>query len=157
MKVKLVFTVIASLIYMGGAFAQIPVELFTGAKKTSFDLMFFKYFKNAETSTSRFLFFNRNRVTIDYAQTSTTNLPTFGFTEAISYNHPKLKGFAPVIVAQINNKGIYPKAGLQYFYRKKNITFFGWVVAEIKNKPNLDLFALVRYEPKIADKLNLFT
>jgi hypothetical protein len=119
--------------------------------------MFFKYFKNKEASNSKFLFFNRNRTNIDYQQTATTNLPAFGFTEAISYNHPKLKGFAPVIVAQVNNKGIYPKAGIQYFHRKNNFTFFSWIVCETLKNPNIDLFVLTRYEPKLTEKLNLFT
>jgi hypothetical protein len=157
MKSKIFFTVIASLIFMSGAFAQIPVEVFAGHKKTSFDLMFFKFFKNKEATNSKFLFFNRNRVSIDYKQTTTSNLPTFGFTEALSYNHPKLKGFAPVVVAQVNNKGIFPKAGLQYFYRKNDFTFFSWVVCETLKDPNLDLFVLTRYEPKLTEKLNLFT
>ena len=93
--------------------------------------MLFKYFKNKEATNSKFLFFNRNRVSIDYKQTTTTYLPVFGFTEAISYNHQKLIGFAPVIVTQVNNKGIFPKAGMQYFYRKKYFTIFSWIVCEI--------------------------
>lgn len=157
MKSKIIFTVIASLIFMSGAIAQIPVEVFAGHNKTSFDLMFFKYFKNKEAANSKFLFFNRNRVSFDYKQTTTKYLPAFGFTEAVSYNHTKLKGFAPVIVVQVNNKGIYPKAGIQYYYRKNNITFFSWVVCETLKDPNLDLFVLTRYEPKLTEKLNLFT
>ncbi len=157
MKSKIVFTVIASFILMSGSFAQIPVEVFVGNKKTSFDLLFFKFFKNKETANSRFLFFNRNRVSIDYKQTSTTYLPTFGFTEAVSYNHPNLKGFAPVIVAQVNNKGVYPKAGIQYFHHMNNFTFFSWIVCETLKNPKLDLFILTRFEPKLTAKLNLFT
>lgn len=157
MKSKIIFTVIASLILMRGAIAQIPVEVFTGHKKTSFDLMFFKFFKNKEAVNSKFLFFNRNRVSIDYKQTTTTYLPIFGFTEAVSYNHPKLKRLAPVIVAQVNNKGFYPKTGIQYYYRRSNFTFFSWAVCEVLKDPNLDLFVLTRYEHKLNEKLNLFT
>ena len=157
MKSKIILTAFASLFFMSGAFAQIPVEIFAGHKKTSFDLMFFKYFKNKEATNSKFLFFNRNRVSIDYKQTTTTYLPTFGFTEAVSYNQPKLKGFAPVVVAQVNNKGIFPKAGIQFFKRENDFTFFSWVVCETLKNPNLDLFILTRYEPKLTEKLNLFT
>lgn len=156
MNSKIFFTVIASLIFMSGVMAQIPVEVFAGDKKTSFDLMFFKFVKNKEVN-SKFLFFNRNRVNLDYRQTSTTYLPVFGFTEAVSYNHPKLKGFAPVMVAQINNYGIYPKVGIQYFHRKNVFTFFSWVVCETLKDPNIDLFVLTRYEPKLTEQLNLFT
>ncbi len=137
--------------------AQVPVEVFSGNKKITVDVLFFKHFKNKESDNSKFLFFNRNRASIDYKQTTSSYLPAFGFTEAISYNHQKLKGFAPVIVAQINNKGIYPKAGVQYFYYKNNFTFFSWVVSEVLEKPNIDLFVLTRYEPTLTAKLNLFT
>jgi hypothetical protein len=156
MKFKIILIIITSFIYLNGVMAQIPVEVFAGDKKTSFDLMFFKFVKNKEVN-SKFLFFNRNRVNLDYRQTSKTYLPVFGFTEAVSYNHSKLKGFAPVIVAQINNYGVYPKAGVQYFHRKSDFTFFSWVVCETLKDPNLDLFVLTRYEPKLTEKLNLFT
>lgn len=157
MNCKISLVAIASFIFMNGAIAQLPVEVFSGHKKTSFDLMFFRYFKNKEAVNSKFLFFNRNRVNIDYKQTTTTNLPVFGFTEAVSYNHSRLKGFAPVFVVQVNNKGIYPKVGVQYFYRKNVFTIFSWVVCETLKDPNIDLFILTRFEPKINDKLNLFT
>ena len=137
--------------------AQVPVEVLGGDKKSTLDIMFFKYFKNKENANSKFLFFNRNRVSIDYQMTSTTNLPVYGFTEAISYNNTKLKGFAPVIVGQFSNKGVYPKAGIQYVHIKSNFLFFTWVVCEIKEKPNVDFFLLTRYEPKLTEKLNLYT
>lgn len=157
MNPKIFLLIIASFFYMNGAFAQIPVEIFAGNKKATFDLMFFKYFKNKEAANSKFLFFNRNRASIDYKQTTTTNLPAFNFTEAVSYNLSQLKGFAPVLVAQVNNKGIFPKAGIQFYYRKKNFTFFSWVVCETLKNPNVDLFMLTRFEPKLTAKLNLFT
>lgn len=89
--------------------------------------------------------------------TSKTYLPQFGFTEAISYNHPKLKGFAPVAVVQLLGWGVYPKAGIQFFHRKNDFTFFSWVVCETLKDPNIDVFVLSRYEPKLTEKLNLFT
>lgn len=153
---NIIIIALTSIIIFSGASAQIPVEIFAGEKKTSFDLMFFKFFKNKEEANSKLLFYNRNRVNFDYKQTSSTYLPVFGFTEALSYNHPKLKGCAPVIVAQINNKGIYPKTGIQYFYHKNNFTFFSWLICETLKEPNLDFFILTRYEPKLTAKLNLF-
>ena len=157
MKSKIILLVVASFLLWKDALAQIPVEVFGGHKKTTFDLMFFKFFKNKKAENSKFLFFNRNRVSFDYRQTSTTYLPVFGFTEAVSYNHPKLKGFAPVLVAQVSNAGIFPKAGIQYFRRKNNLTLFSWIVSEMKERPGIDLFVLTRYEPKLTEKLNLFT
>jgi hypothetical protein len=147
----------AMLLSRGIAFAQIPVEVFAGHKKATVDIMFFKFIKNKEGYNSRFLFFNRNRASIDYAMTKTTNLPQFGFTEAFSYNHEKLKGFAPVVVASILNRGVYPKAGIQFAKIKKDYTIFSWVVAETLNEPNVDFFFLGRYSPKLTNKLNLFS
>lgn len=154
---KIFSLVIATLLFRGVAIAQIPVEVFAGHKKTTADIMFFKFFKNKEAQNSDWLFFNRNRASIDYAMTSSTNLPQFGFTEAISYNNKKWKGFAPVAVVQILNKGFYPKAGFQFAKIKKDYTIFTWVVCETLGNPNIDFFFLGRYTPKITDKLNLFT
>lgn len=147
----------AMLLYKGIAFAQIPVEIFAGHKKATVDIMFFKFFKNKEGPNSKFLFFNRNRASMDYAMTETTNLPQFGFTEAFSYNHEKLKGFAPVAVASVLNKGVYLKAGIQFAKIKKDYTIFSWVVVETLKEPNIDFFLLARYTPKLSDKLNLFS
>ncbi len=139
------------------AIAQIPVEILLGYEKTSFDLMFFKYLKKHDGNNSRVLFFNRNRASIDYRQTSSTYLPQFGFTEALSYNHPAWKGFAPVLVAQLLNRGIYPKAGLQYARLAKDFTFFSWVVTELQAEPNVDFFVLTRYTPPLSERLHLYT
>jgi hypothetical protein len=158
---KIFFVVMATLLFGGVAFAQIPVEVFAGHKKSTVDIMFFKFIKNKEghpdSYRGKFLFFNRNRASIDYAMTKTTNLPQFGFTEAFSYNHEKLKGFAPVIVASILNRGVYPKAGVQFAKIKRDYTIFSWLVMETLSEPNLDFFFLARYTPKLSEKLNLFS
>lgn len=137
--------------------AQIPVEIFVGNEKTTVDIMFFKYFKNKQGENSRWLFFNRNRASVDYRMTSKTYLPQFGFTEAISYNHEKLKGFAPVLVGQVLSWGVYPKAGIQYAHIRKNMIVFTWLVCETLEKPDLDYFLLFRCTPKLSEKINLFT
>jgi hypothetical protein len=137
--------------------AQIPVEIFGGHEKTTVDIMFFKFFKNKQGENSHWLFFNRNRASVDYRMTSKTFLPQFGFTEAVSYNHPKLKGVAPVLVGQVLSWGVYPKAGIQYAHISKNMTIFTWLVSETLSNPDLDFFLLFRYTPKISAKLNLYT
>lgn len=153
-----IFSVVSAMLLCRGiAFAQIPVEVFAGHKKATADIMFFKYFKNKKGQNTDWLFFNRNRASIDYAMTSTTNLPQFGFTEAISYNNKKLRGIAPVAVLQILNQGIYPKAGIQFSQIKNDYTIFTWVVCETFKTPNIDFFFIARYTPKLNDKLNLFT
>lgn len=136
---------------------QIPVEIFGGHQKTTVDIMFFKFFKNKKRENSHVLFFNRNRASIDYRMTAKAFLPQFGFTEAISYNHPKLKGFAPVLVGQVLSWAVYPKAGVQFVHIKQEITIFTWLVCETLKDPNLDYFLLFRYTPKLTDKLHLFT
>lgn len=157
MNNKTTLLLMAMFLLRNIAIAQIPVEVFAGHKKTTVDVMFFKFFKNKSGQASKFLFFNRNRASIDYAITQTTNLPQFGFTEAVSYNHPKLKGFAPVVVVQVLNKGISPKSGIQFAKITKNYTIFSWAVSETLIKPNIDFFFLGRYTPKLTDKLNLFS
>lgn len=154
---KIVLLQMAMFLARNIAIAQIPVEVFAGHKKATVDVMFFKFFKNKTGQPSKFLFFNRNRASIDYALSKTTNLPQFGFTEAVSYNNQKLKGFAPVAVVQVLNKGIYPKAGIQFAKITKDYTIFSWVVTETVHEPNIDFFFLSRYTPKLTDKLHLFS
>lgn len=139
------------------ALAQVPVEVFGGHERTTLDVLFFKYVKNQAKENSRFLFFNRNRASVDYRQTSTTYLPTFGFTEAISYNHPALKGLAPVVTVQVFNTGVFAKAGLQYFHRSEHVTLFTWTVVELARDPLVDWFVLARWEPPLSAKLKLFS
>ena len=138
------------------ASAQIPVELFGGDKRMTFDLMFFRFFKKKEGQNSPFLFFSRERAAVDYRQTTTAFLPQFGFTEAISWNPAWLKGFAPVLVGQILNRGTVGKAGIQYARIKPSLTMFGWVVSELNEKPNCDLFWLIRFTPKLSASLDFF-
>ena len=137
--------------------AQIPVEVFAGHKKATADIMFFRVIKNKKGQHSRFLFFNRNRASIDYAMTTTSKLPQFGFTEAFSYNHEKFNGFAPVLVAGILNSGLYPKAGIQLAKTRHEFSIFTWIVAETRKAPNVDFFFLARYTPVLTDKLKLFS
>lgn len=157
MKKFFLLLALASLLYGSGAHGQIPVEVVIGDKRATFDLMFFKFFKNGKEENSKFLFFSRARSAVDYRMTSTSYLPTFGLTEAFSYNHPALKGFAPVAVAQLLNTGIFPKAGVQYAHLRKNLTLFTWFVSETLAEPDLDYFLLVRFTPKITEKLNLYS
>lgn len=137
--------------------AQLPAEVFGGDKLATTDIMFFRYIKDSGGNNSRFLFFNRNRMSADYTQTKKEKLPQFGNTEAISYNHPELSGLAPVFVAQISNGGIYPKAGVQYYGGTKSLTFFTWIVHETLSFGRTDWFVLIRYEPAVDDEWKLYS
>lgn len=156
-RLFVVFGIYAMLLQGSVAFGQLPVEFFAGHKKATFDAMFFKFIKNNQGANSPWLFFNRNRATIDYAMTSSANLPQFGFTEAFSFNDGRLKGFAPVAVAQISGGGVYPKAGVQFAYIRENVTFFSWLVSETKERPVVDIFVLARYTPRLGERLHLFS
>lgn len=145
------------MIGLQAAVGQIPVEYFGGHERSTVDIMFFKYFKNKHHENSRWLFFNRNRVSVDYEMTETSNLPVFGFTEAISYNHPQLKGIAPVLVAQIFSSGFYPKAGVQYALQRKVMTIFTWIVHELAANSYTDIFLLSRFTPQLTENYKLFT
>lgn len=139
------------------SFSQIPVEVFAGHKRGTLDIMFFKFIKEKENKNSNWLFFNRNRASVDYRINGNNYLPQFGFTEAISYNHPSLKGISPVAVAQVLNNGVYAKLGIQYAYVKKDFTIFTWLVCQTSAKPDIDHFILLRYCPKISKSVDLFT
>ncbi len=129
--------------------AQIPVEAFFGNERTTADVLWFRYFKNAEDQPSKFLFFNRSRASVDYS-----NQTAFGLTNAVSYNFKS--GLGLVAVAQFFGNGFFPKAGIQYYTRKKNWTIFTWMVSETWSKPSFDWFVLSRFEPALNENLKLF-
>jgi hypothetical protein len=145
------------LLFAGAIKAQIPVEVFAGNQKTTFDAMYFKFFLKESGKPSPFLFFSRTRAALDYQMTSNTNLPSIGMTEAISYNHARWKGFAPVAVAQVFSKSAFAKVGLQYARMRKNITIFSWAVLELEDQPAYDIFLLCRYTPLIVGHSQLFS
>ena len=151
-----IFTCVLLSFLCPAAKAQVPVELFVGQEKTTIDLQFFRYFKDREGNQSRWLFFNRNRTSIDYRMTSTAYRPQFGFTEAISYNPPALKGFAPVAVVQVFSSGVFPKLGIQYARNRGDWLIFSWLVTETLARPDLDYFLLLRYTPALNARWRLF-
>lgn len=126
------------------------LEFYAGDKRTGVDLMWFKYIKNTKQEPTSFLFFSRNRASVDYH-----NSPTlFGSTNALSYNLKN--GLGCVAVASFQNVGFITKAGIQYYTNKKNLLFFGWLVADIKNKGAVDCFGMFRYQPKINENWHFF-
>jgi hypothetical protein len=147
---------LAASVLVWNSSAQIPVEVFVGQQRSTLDIMFFTYFKTREHQSTPWLFFNRNRAGVDYRMTQEDYLPQFGFTEAISYNPSAWKGLAPVAVVQILNAGVYPKGGFQFAHNSKTWTVFTWLVSEVQSNPNLDLFGLVRYTPRLSKSLDGF-
>jgi hypothetical protein len=139
---------------LGSVQAQVPFEVFAGNERATVDLMFFRFIPKAEKEPSKWLFFNRNRASVDYR--GGAYLPQFGFTEALSYNHEKAKGFAPVVVGQVLSWGVFPKAGIQFAKVKPRLTIFSWLVTETLPHPDLDFFLLVRYTPRLTQSLDGF-
>lgn len=113
--------------------------------------MWFKNFKNNQQENTPFLFFSRNRASSDYDN----KLGTFGSTNAVSYNFKN--GLGIVAVASFLNSGFTPKAGIQFVKTKGDFMFFGWTVVDLKNNPNLDVFGLFRYQPKLSEDCKLFS
>ncbi len=141
---------------LSAARAQVPVELFAGHRRATVDIMFFKFINNKAGEASRFLFFNRNRASAAYQPDAEADPPQFGFTEALSYNHRAMKGFAPVAVAQVLGNGVLAKAGIQYARLGKQATVFSWLVCETTSGPVIDHFLMLRYTPKLTNETKLF-
>lgn len=133
--------------------AQLPVEMVVGTQRTSLDILFFKSFKNSQGEVSPWLFFNRNRAVYD----PTSKQSSFGFTEAISYQPTRWKGFAPVGVVQWVSTGLFPKVGLQKVVARENILGFSWMVLETKRDPRLDYFLLIRWTPVLKGQIKVFS
>jgi hypothetical protein len=146
MKTNAVYIVLltATLFFRGVAAAQ-SMEYYAGHKRTGVDLMWFKYFRDRKNQPTAFLFFSRNRASVDYKNSPAV----FGSTNAVSYNFKN--GVGLVGVASFLNAGFTPKAGVQYYRQKGACMFFGWLVADLKSEGNVDLFGMFRYQPKINE------
>lgn len=145
----ILIVVVAILFTKSMAMAQ-STEFYAGSRRTGVDIMWFKYFSNHQHHNTRFLFFSRNRASIDYKKTA----GAFGSTNAVSYNLKNGIGF--VVVGSFLNTGLTPKAGIQYYKQKGAFLFFGWLVADVKAKSSIDLFGLIRYTPQIDKNLKGF-
>ena len=124
------------------SYAQM-VEFYKGENRSGVDIMWFKKLLKADKKMTPFLFFSRNRASTQNGNAATA----FGSTNAISYNFKN--GIGLVAVAAYTNNGVNYKAGVQYAYQQTDFTFFGWLVADLKTKGNIDCFGLFRYTPNI--------
>lgn len=114
------------------------------------DLMWFRYFKNDQGQNLPFLFFSRNRASTDYKYSPTA----FGSTNAVSFNFSN--GMGLVAVGSFLNTGFTPKLGFQWVKIRSDFLFFGWLVADIKPKGNIDFFGLFRWQPRIQENWRMF-
>ncbi len=144
-----IFILLAAFLYRNAAVSQ-SVEMYSGHQRAGVDLMWFKYLKNAESQNTPFLFFSRNRASVDYSN----DAGLLGSVNAVSYNFRN--GLGIVSVASFQGSGLTGKAGIQYFTAKRDFMFFGWLVADLKKQGNVDLFGLFRYQPLLSGQLRLF-
>lgn len=146
------FQLLALAMLLSGGIAKAQsVETYAGHKRAGVDLMWFKFFAKQNSEKTPFLFFSRNRASTDW-----DNAPTaFGSTNAVSYNLKN--GVGLVAVGSFLNAGFTPKAGVQYVKMKGDFLFFGWLVADLKEKGNVDLFGLFRWQPKLNEQWRLFS
>jgi hypothetical protein len=147
--VKISLFAITLLLVKSSVIAQ-AVEVYAGHKRTGVDLLWFKNFKNKQDERTPFLFFSRNRASVDYQDSPTA----FGSTNAVSYNFKN--GLGIVAVGSFMNAGFTPKMGLQYFKQKGDFMFFGWAVADLKKQGSVDVFGLFRYQPTLKTHLKGF-
>lgn len=62
-----------------------------------------------------------------------------------------------MLVGQVLNRGVFAKTGIQYAHISKILTVFGWSVVELDEKPDIDVFLMFRYTPKLSEKWHLFS
>jgi hypothetical protein len=150
MKFKLLILLMVLLLTKGRTIAQ-AVEGYAGHERAGMDLLWFKNFKNKREERGPFLFFSRNRASVDYQGSPTA----FGSVNAVSYNFKN--GLGIVAVASFLQAGFTPKAGIQYYKAKGDFMFFGWLVADLKDNGGADVFGLFRYQPKINETWRIFS
>lgn len=147
---KKILVTIALGLVVSQIYAQ-AVEVYAGHKRAGVDLLWYKFFEKKSEGRSPLLFFSRNRASTDW-----DNSPTaFGSTNAVSYNFKS--GVGLVAVGSFLNAGFTPKAGVQLVKMKGDFLFFGWFVADLKKEGNLDLFGLLRWQPKVGEHWRAFS
>ncbi len=139
-----------------GIAQKLPLELFVGHEKTTVDLTYFRHVKTKGDQNSRWLFFNRDRISVAYEKTDGQYQPKFAMTFAMSYNPHTWKGVAPVAVVTVTNQGLFPKLGMQYYTVRKDFVFFIWTIVEAMEDPDMEIFLLTRFTPPLGSRLKLY-
>jgi hypothetical protein len=139
-----------------GIAQKLPLELFVGHEKTTVDLTYFRHVKTKEDRNSRWLLFNRDRISVAYEKSGGQYQPKFAMTFAMSYNPHTWKGVAPVAVVTATNHGLHPKLGMQYYTVRKDFVFFIWTIVEAMEDPDMEIFILTRYTPPLGSRLKLY-
>lgn len=125
-------------------------EWYIGHQRTGMDIMWFRFFEAKPDQQKRWLYFSRNRASVDYHQSPVL----WGSTNALSYQFKN--GFGLVTVGQFTTQGLIAKAGVQYTTRKDHFLFFGWLVTDLQKKGQIDLFGMFRFQPPYGKKIKGF-
>lgn len=127
------------------------LEAYSGHERAGVDILWFRFLTDSMQKPTSFLFFSRNRASVDYNNAASA----FGSTNAVSYNFKS--GIGIVAVGSFLNSGFTPKAGVQLVKQKGAFLFFGWLVAYVAEKGQVDLFGLLRFSPRIRNHWKLFS
>jgi hypothetical protein len=152
----LLWRILLAFLPTAGFSQKLPIELFVGHEKTTVDLTYFRHIKTKEDRNSRWLLFNRDRISVDYEKVGGQYQPKFAMTFAMSYNPHTWKGVAPVAVVTATNQGLFPKLGMQYYTVRKDFVFFIWTIVEAMDDPDMEVFLLTRYTPPLGNRLKLY-
>lgn len=121
------------------------VEVFAGNDNTQGDIQWLKEFR----SGSRFLFFNRNRFTVDYE-----NKTTYFISGITAYELKSGVGIANEI--NISTAGMMPKMGFQFLSASSTRTIYAFVNAGYLNELLYGLFCFARFEPMLSTNVRLY-
>lgn len=122
------------------SFAQ-SVELFAGHNNAQGDIQWLKPF----SPESKFLFYNRNRFTVDY-----DNKTTYFISGITAYQIEKGFGIANEML--ITMDGWLPKAGVQYLFSSAERTVYAWLNAGYLKETKYGFFFFARFQPPINEK-----
>ena len=116
--------------------AQIPAEIGLWVKGRLIDGMFLSILKE---ENSRWLFFHRNRTSVDVLYIVAPTVGTFWVYRGHSYNVPALKGLAPVAVLSVLNGGL-TQGRCAVCFDPSSIYPLTWAVASLQQNTVLDFF-----------------
>ena len=139
-----------SLIFSGGLFAQIPVEVFVGHEQVQHEFFFFKDIDKKQ----KWNLFSMGRFAVDYENSA---LNSSFISSQITYNLTPSWG---VSSGALYAEGMAaPILAVSYTYMSKDGTFFInlFPTLIIQEEWQYELFGLAFFTPKINPKLNLFS
>lgn len=140
LQVKIATASIWMLFLNGSNLTAQSVEILAGHENTQGDIQWLKPFSAA----SKFLFYNRNRFTVDYE-----NKTTYFISGITAYEIKN--GFGVANEMLITSEGWITKFGLQYLNSTATFTAYVWLNSGYLKEFKYDFFSFIRYQPKINE------